>query len=126
MRWGPLALGFAVAACGGTGKGEPDLARIAALQPPAEHQVGAILFATSCSPCHGTNATGTTQGPPLVHDYYRPGHHADAAFLVAVQRGVIAHHWRFGNMPPVPGMTSKDVADVTAFVRWLQRQAGID
>ena len=32
---------------------------------------------------------------------------------------------RFGNMPPLPAMDSAGIAAVTAYVRWLQRQAGI-
>lgn len=103
-----------------------DLRRVAALEPPAEHRAGAALFETSCGACHGKNATGTGNGPPLVHDYYRPSHHGDAAFLLAAQRGVVAHHWRFGNMPPVTGLTTDDLASVTRYVRWLQREVGID
>ena len=124
---GQLGILIAATACGtGGGGGAPDLQRIAALEPPVEHRSGAALFAARCAACHGKNATGTAGGPPLVHDYYRPSHHGDAAFHLAAQRGVVAHHWRFGNMPAVPGVTPEDLAAVTGFVRWLQREAGID
>jgi len=76
--------------------------------------------------CHGDRATGTDNGPPLVHGVYEPGHHADAAFQLAVTRGVRAHHWRFGDMAPVEGVSPAEVDRITGFVRWLQRQAGID
>ena len=52
-------------------------------------------------------------------------HHGDAAFLLAVRNGVRAHHWRFGDMPPQPGLTGAEVAAITAYVRELQRANGI-
>ena len=107
-------------------RGGVDRARLVALEPPAEFRAGAVLFGTHCSACHGRNAAGSDAGPPLVHDYYRPSHHADAAFLLAARRGVIAHHWRFGNMPSVDGVSDADVAAITAYVRWLQREMGIE
>ena len=67
-----------------------------------------------------------TAGPPLVHIVYEPNHHADIAFQRAVALGVAAHHWRFGNMPPVPGVDEAAVERITAYVRWLQRKAGIE
>ncbi len=86
---------------------------------------GADLYAATCAECHGPNATGSDSGPPLVDDIYRPNHHADSAFLLAVRRGVPQHHWRFGVMPPQEGLSDADVADITAYIRDLQRQAGI-
>jgi mono/diheme cytochrome c family protein len=100
--------------------------RILALEIPAELRQGDALFEASCASCHGERALGTAQGPPLVHIVYEPGHHADIAFHFAVERGVRAHHWQFGDMPPVPGLTREQVDEIVAYVRWLQRQAGID
>jgi len=37
----------------------------------------------------------------------------------------MSHHWQFGHMPPVPGLSQKDVAKIIAFVRELQRANGI-
>jgi cytochrome c len=93
---------------------------------PPEHADGEELFITHCSVCHGRLALGTSRGPPLVHPIYAPGHHADAAFHLAVQQGVRAHHFRFGNMPPVPGLSRAEIDAVVAYVRWLQRTAGIE
>jgi mono/diheme cytochrome c family protein len=93
---------------------------------PAEHQQGEELLQTHCGTCHGLRAEGTEQGPPLVHRIYEPGHHGDAAFQLAVARGVRAHHWRYGDMPAIPDVSETDVAAITAYVRWLQREAGID
>lgn len=86
---------------------------------------GADLFAANCALCHGAQADGTSMGPPLVHRLYEPGHHPDFAFQNAVANGVPAHHWDFGDMPPVAGLSQDDIAAITAYVRQLQRQAGI-
>lgn len=104
----------------------PDRARLETAITPAELASGESLYGLHCQRCHGPRATGAAQGPPLVDPVYRPAHHADAAFLIAAQRGVAAHHWTFGNMPPVPGVTADDVAAITGYVRWLQRAAGIE
>ncbi|PWR02357.1 cytochrome C [Meridianimarinicoccus roseus] len=90
-------------------------------------QIGQRGFEGLCAQCHGENAAGRQGiGPPLVHRIYEPSHHADAAFLLAAQNGVRAHHWNFGNMPPVEGVTRADVMAITAYVRELQRANGID
>lgn len=86
---------------------------------------GEAIFNQKCAVCHGVQAAGSPQGPPLVHRYYEPGHHSDMAFLLAVRRGVRAHHWRFGNMPPVPGLSDADVRAVIDYIRALQRANGI-
>ena len=86
---------------------------------------GERRYNRNCRPCHGALGTGTQAGPPLVHEIYEPSHHSDAAFRLAITRGVRAHHWSFGNMLPVPGLDSAAIAGVTAYVRWLQQKAGI-
>lgn len=91
----------------------------------AEARIGEVAFNEICATCHGKNATGSDNGPPLVHDIYNPGHHADAAFHLAVQRGVPTHHWRFGDMPPLPDVTKKEVTAIIAYVRELQVANGI-
>ena len=90
-------------------------------------QLGQIGFDALCVECHGENAAGRNGvAPPLVHRIYEPSHHGDAAFLLAAQNGVRAHHWNFGNMPPVEGVTRADVMAITAYVRELQRANGIN
>ena len=98
-----------------------------AMAPPASVKGtrGEALFNQRCAACHGPNATGSAQGPPLVHRIYEPGHHSDMSFLLAVRRGVRAHHWRFGNMAPVPGLSEADVKEIVGYVRALQRAKGI-
>ena len=89
-------------------------------------QLGRKIYEANCASCHGRNAAGQAGvAPPLVHIIYEPGHHGDESFQRAVARGVRAHHWRFGNMPPVDGLTRRDVAAVVAYVRELQRVNGI-
>jgi hypothetical protein len=62
----------------------------------------------------------------LVHEIYEPGHHSDESFQMAVAQGVRAHHWNFGDMPPVGGLDRGEVADIIAWVREQQRAAGIE
>ena len=92
---------------------------------PAELAEGERLYERSCARCHGGRAVGTDAGPPLIHIVYEPNHHGDIAFQRAAKFGVPAHHWTFGNMPPVPEVDEAAVAKITAYVRWLQRAAGI-
>ena len=86
---------------------------------------GQQLFAENCAACHGAAADGTNMGPPLVHRLYEPGHHSDFSFQNAVKNGVISHHWEFGDMPPVAGLSQEEVAQIIAYVRDLQREGGI-
>jgi len=98
---------------------------IAATSPPEVAQ-GKTLFEQHCSVCHGPAGDGTTQGPPLVNIIYEPNHHADAAFVLAARNGVRAHHWRFGDMAPLPDVTESMVLQIVGYIRWLQRQVGIE
>lgn len=86
---------------------------------------GRGLYAANCARCHGGDLKGTTLGPPLLDAIYRRDHHADAAFAIAVRNGVRPHHWNFGPMPPVVGVTEQQVALITAFVRFEQESVGI-
>ncbi len=97
---------------------QPDVI-VPALSKPAV--AGQQAFNTTCVLCHGVNAAGTNQGPPLVHEIYEPGHHADFTFRNAVSQGVPAHHWNFGNMPPVPGVSEEQVEQIICYIRELQR-----
>ncbi len=80
----------------------------------------------NCSACHGPQGQGTDQGPPLVHVVYEPSHHPDDAFRQAIAQGAAPHHWDFGPMPPVPDLDDDEVDAVIAYVRDLQREAGIE
>ncbi|MEP0234439.1 cytochrome c [Roseibium sp.] len=109
---------------------EPDfgtpLVDVQVPQLQGEVREGKALFNENCATCHGANAAGREGvAPPLVHRIYEPGHHGDDAFVIAALRGVRAHHWPFGNMPPVDGITQEEVFKITAYVRALQRANGI-
>jgi len=87
---------------------------------------GKKLFDKHCASCHGADLKGTKLGPPFLHPYYVSSHHGDVAFQLAAKNGVRAHHWQFGDMQPVPGVTPDDVAHITAYIRYQQRLAGIE
>lgn len=93
----------------------------------ANAQLGQKVFEAACAVCHGTNAAGQNGvAPPLVHKIYEPSHHGDGSFLIAAKNGVRSHHWKFGDMPPVKGVTDGDVKMVVAYIRELQRANGIN
>ena len=91
---------------------------------PFQYGLGKNLFEKNCSSCHGTWGKGTQVGPPLMHKYYIPSHHDDGAFYRAALTGTRAHHWKFGDMPAVPGIDRKKVAKIILYVRWLQQKNG--
>lgn len=94
-------------------------------KPPEALAKGESLYTTNCSACHGVGARGTAKGPPFLDKVYEPNHHADIAFYRASEAGVRAHHWKFGDMPKLPGVTKDDLAQIIPYIRWLQKQAGI-
>ena len=90
-------------------------------------QIGKLAFQSNCLACHGENAVGQKGvAPPLIHKIYEPSHHGDESFQRAVAMGVRAHHWKFGNMPAIDGLTRADVKAITEYVRELQRYNNID
>lgn len=88
---------------------------------------GRLAFDENCASCHGKNASGLNgNGPPLIHKIYEPGHHGDMSFVLAAKNGTRAHHWKFGNMPPVEDITDNEIKNIIAYVRKLQRANGIN
>ena len=88
-------------------------------------ELGKSIYQGKCMSCHGIAARGTNKGPPLVHRIYRQNHHPDMAFHLAVKNGVKQHHWNFGHMPTIDGITPEQVEHVIGYVRNEQRRAGI-
>ena len=125
---------FALAGCSAE---EPPAPSYSATQPASDAVVvvvpnlsenaraGEQVFNANCVLCHGPNASGTGLGPPLVHKIYEPGHHQDFTIQSAVRNGVPAHHWPFGNMPPVPAVSEEDIPNIICYIRELQRANGI-
>ncbi|MEP5154126.1 cytochrome c [Planktotalea sp.] len=109
---------------------ESDTALVDVLLPDtlsANAQIGKSMFEAKCAACHGLNAVGQDGiAPPLVHVIYEPNHHGDESFQRAATLGVQAHHWRFGDMPPVEGITRGEVTMIIAYIRELQRANGIN
>lgn len=120
------AVGLGLAACGGGDGGGSEGQDVASALASGDPSAGQEAFAANCAACHGAAAQGSPAGPPLVHEVYEPAHHSDVSFLLAVQNGVQPHHWDFGPMPAIPGLDVDDVADIVAYVRQLQRDAGIE
>jgi len=90
-------------------------------------QIGQLGYEAKCAACHGANAAGQDGvAPPLVHIIYEPSHHGDEAFQRAAELGVRGHHWPFGNMSPIEGVTRGDVTMIIAYIRELQRANGIN
>ncbi len=86
---------------------------------------GQSLFRSNCAQCHGVDLQGTSSGPPFLIATYAPNHHGDEAFQSAVANGVTPHHWNFGPMPPIDGLSRDEVAQIVAYVRSEQVRAGI-
>ncbi len=114
---------FAVVVFLGLSAGEPDAT--ATERDPALVTAGAELYQANCAECHGVDLMGTDTGPPFLNLIYAPNHHGDESFQRAVAGGVIAHHWGYGNMEPVAGLTRADVGSIIEFVRSEQEAAGI-
>ncbi len=86
---------------------------------------GRDAYEKYCASCHGTNGVGSDKGPPFLDRVYHPGHHGDGAFFRAAKQGARAHHWRFGAMKPVAGVTDRQLEAIVPYIRALQKANGI-
>ena len=87
---------------------------------------GAEVYETSCASCHGVELGGTDKGPPHLSIVYEPNHHGDDSFRSAIANGAPQHHWEYGGMPAIEGLTDDDVEAVIAFVRAEQERQGFE
>lgn len=87
---------------------------------------GEELYQTNCASCHGSDLQGTNKGPSPLSIVYEPSHHGDDAFRSAVANGAVQHHWPFGDMPPVPGLSNTEVDAIIAYVRDVQEREGLE
>lgn len=92
----------------------------------AATSAGAELYEQSCASCHGNDLRGTDRGPPHLSQVYAPDHHPDASFRAAVTQGSPAHHWNFGDMPPVEGLSDDEIELVITYVREQQEIHGLE
>lgn len=93
---------------------------------PFDGTTGVALYAQACATCHGTDLRGTGDGPPLLDRIYEPGHHPDVAFVAAAMMGARSHHWDFGDMPRIEGISEEQLQAIIEYVREEQRAAGIE
>ena len=125
---GLIALGIVAAVAIGLQMRESGPAGTVAVVSPSlslEAKEGRAYFKLNCQTCHGENAAGTDQGPPLIHDIYNPGHHSDESFYLAAAIGVRQHHWTYGDMPAQPQVSREEVALIIRYIRELQEANGI-
>lgn len=91
-------------------------------ETPAEYLKGEELYRNHCALCHGEKGKGTDKGPSFLSSIYHPNHHGDESFVLAARNGARAHHWQFGDMPPIPNVKEAEVREIIGYVRWLQRE----
>ena len=88
--------------------------------------VGAAVYQQYCAECHGVDLRGTDRGPSQLSIIYEPGHHSDYAFRSAISEGAPEHHWWFGDMPPVEGISDDEIEAVIVYVRAEQERLGFE
>jgi len=88
-------------------------------------RLGKLNYGAFCASCHGKIGGGTDKGPTFISRIYHPGHHGDGAFMKAPRRGARAHHFRFGDMKPVKGVTDAQLISILKYVRAVQRANGL-
>ncbi len=119
LRLGLLCLGAALVGCS---------------ESPSERPAGgdltidrgAEVYATSCASCHGADLRGTDKGPSHLSIVYEPNHHNDDSFRSAIANGAPQHHWPFGDMARIEGLSDADVEAVIAFIRAEQERQGFE
>ena len=87
---------------------------------------GADVYAEACASCHGADLRGSDKGPSMLSIVYEPNHHTDDSFRNAIANGAPQHHWPFGDMEPVEGLSEDDVEAVITFVRAEQERRGFE
>ncbi len=87
---------------------------------------GEALYRQACGSCHGANLEGTNLGPSHLSIVYERNHHPDEAFRRAIAQGVVAHHWNFGDMAAIPGLSDAEVEAIIEHVRARQAEEGFE
>lgn len=87
---------------------------------------GEAVYQQYCAECHGVDLRGTDKGPSQLSIIYEPNHHGDYAYRVAIREGTREHHWWFGDMPPVEGITDLEIEKVISFIRAEQQRLGFE
>ena len=87
---------------------------------------GEQVYRDSCASCHGADLRGTPDGPSQLSIVYEPNHHGDDAYRSAIRNGAAQHHWSFGDMPAVEGISDDEVEAVIAYIRSQQQLLGFE
>lgn len=97
------------------------------IEPKGDPKInlGRMNYQAYCASCHGKTGRGTDKGPTFISRVYHPGHHADGSFYIAAKRGARAHHWKFGDMKPVPGVTDAQISSIIKYIRAVQKANGL-
>jgi mono/diheme cytochrome c family protein len=98
-----------------------------ATAPPVQGDAaaGSIPYREYCAGCHGEDGRGAAAGPGLLDARYALPGFDDQALVTAIVEGAPEREWDFGPMPRIRGLGQQELADLVAFVRELQRGAGI-
>jgi mono/diheme cytochrome c family protein len=126
-----LALALGAVACGGDDEGEgaglaADTATTGSAGGTADLTLGEDVYQSRCAACHGDDLRGTERGPSQLSIVYQPSHHPDASYVAAITQGSASHHWDFGDMPPVEGLSEDEIASVIAYIRSVQDAEGFE
>jgi len=103
----------------------PDPNSIRQPKPTPALNLGKMNYQVYCASCHGKTTEGTDKGPTFLHRVYHPGHHSDQAFYSAPIKGARAHHWQFGDMKPVEGITEDKLNSIVPYIRAVQKENGL-
>ena len=87
---------------------------------------GGALYKQNCGSCHGVDLQGTDRGPSQLSVVYAPDHHPDESYRSAIANGVRAHHWQFGDMAPVKGLSGDQVDAIIDYIRAQQSEHGLE
>jgi len=120
-----MLVGVAVAA--GPATGGPKAIFDNPVEPEMTPQLnlGKMNYDAHCASCHGKSAGGSDKGPTFISRIYHPGHHADGSFYLATKRGARAHHFKFGEMKPVEGVSDAQIKSILEYVRAVQKANGV-
>ena len=126
------ACGADASEAGDTSAPEPSPAQTAEVTAPTSTAAelvipdGGEVYQQYCAECHGVDLRGTDKGPSQLSIVYEPNHHGDYAYRVAIREGTREHHWWFGDMPPVEGISDLEIEKVISFIRAEQERLGFE